>query len=59
LITYRSNALTIQVNNQTADAGTSGVEGTGNGIVGMRERVTALGGEFSVGVPPGSREFRA
>ncbi len=58
LITYRTSALTVQVNNQTADAGTPGVEGTGNGIAGMRERVTALGGEFSAGVPPGSREFR-
>ncbi|MGH3999415.1 MAG: ATP-binding protein, partial [Pseudonocardiaceae bacterium] len=58
VITYRSDALTVQVNNQTADAGTPGMEGTGNGIAGMRERVTALGGEFSAGVPAGGREFQ-
>jgi signal transduction histidine kinase len=60
LITYRTSALTVEVDNQTADAGTPEVvvEGTGNGIAGMRERVTALGGEFSAGVAPGSREFR-
>ncbi len=58
VITYGGDALTVQVNNQTASAGTSGMEGTGNGIAGMRERVTALGGEFSAGVPAGSREFQ-
>ncbi len=58
LITYRTSALTVEVDNQTTDAGTPGVEGTGNGIAGMRERVTALGGQFSAGPLPGSREFR-
>ncbi|HEV7451839.1 MAG TPA: histidine kinase [Pseudonocardiaceae bacterium] len=58
LIIYSGSALAVEVDNQTADAGTPGVEGTGNGIAGMRERVTALGGKFSAGVAPGSREFR-
>jgi signal transduction histidine kinase len=58
VITYRGDALTVQVHNQTADAGPPGMAGTGNGIAGMRERVTALGGEFSAGVPAGSREFQ-
>ncbi|MGH3799617.1 MAG: sensor histidine kinase [Pseudonocardiaceae bacterium] len=58
LINYHTSALTVQVTNQTADTGTPGVEGTGNGIAGMRERVTALGGQFSAGPLPESREFQ-
>ncbi|MGH3935107.1 MAG: sensor histidine kinase [Pseudonocardiaceae bacterium] len=58
VITYGGDALTVQVHNQTADASSPGMEGTGNGIAGMRERVTALGGEFSAGVPAGGREFQ-
>ncbi|MGH3931471.1 MAG: sensor histidine kinase [Pseudonocardiaceae bacterium] len=58
VITYRPHGLTVQVDNQLADAPPSGIEGTGNGIAGMRERVAALGGEFSAGPVPGSREFR-
>ncbi|MGH4015963.1 MAG: sensor histidine kinase [Pseudonocardiaceae bacterium] len=43
----------------TSAAGTPSVgEGTGNGIAGMRERATALGGTFSAGPLPGGREFR-
>jgi signal transduction histidine kinase len=58
LITYQPNDLTVQVDNQMADASPSSVEGTGNGIAGMRERVTALGGKFSAGPLPSGREFR-
>lgn len=58
LITYHPDTLTVQVDNQTAETPAPGVEGTGNGIAGMRERVTALGGEFSAGPVPGTREFR-
>ncbi|MGQ0716082.1 MAG: histidine kinase [Pseudonocardiales bacterium] len=58
LITYRADDLTVQVNNQMVDTPPPDVEGTGNGIAGMRERVTALGGQFSAGPLPGSREFR-
>ncbi|MGH3944881.1 MAG: histidine kinase [Pseudonocardiaceae bacterium] len=58
LITYRPNDLTLQVDNQMPDAPPPDAEGTGNGIAGMRERVTALGGQFSAGPLPGSREFR-
>jgi signal transduction histidine kinase len=58
LITYQRNDLTVQVVNQMADAPPSSVEGTGNGIAGMRERVTALGGQFSAGPLPGGRDFR-
>ena len=58
LITYQPDNLTVQVDNQMADAPPPSVEGTGNGIAGMRERVTALGGQFSAGPLPGSRKFR-
>ncbi|MGQ0777828.1 MAG: histidine kinase [Pseudonocardiales bacterium] len=58
LITYGGSALTIQVDNQIPNGQPSSVEGTGSGIAGMRERVAALGGEFSAGPRPGSREFR-
>ncbi|MGH4008684.1 MAG: histidine kinase [Pseudonocardiaceae bacterium] len=58
LITYRPNDLTVQVNNQMADTPPLDVEGTGNGIAGMRERVTALGGQFSAGPLPEGREFQ-
>ncbi|HEU0087603.1 MAG TPA: histidine kinase [Pseudonocardiaceae bacterium] len=58
LITYRPGALIVQVDNPAPDAPPSGSGRTGNGIMGMRERVTALGGEFSAGPRPGSQEFR-
>jgi signal transduction histidine kinase len=58
LITYQPNGLTVQVDNQMAAAAPLRMEGTGNGIAGMRERVTALGGQFSAGPLAGGREFR-
>ena len=58
LITYQPGTLAIQVDNQTPDGQPPGSDGTGSGITGMRERVSALGGEFSAGPLPGTREFR-
>jgi signal transduction histidine kinase len=58
LIAYQPDDLILQVDNQMVDAPPSSVTGTGNGIAGMRERVTALGGQFSAGPLPGGRTFR-
>jgi signal transduction histidine kinase len=62
LITYDPQALTVQVDNQTSDAPPSdagtALQGTGNGIAGMRERVSALGGRFSAGPLAGTTAFR-
>ncbi|MFG1925589.1 sensor histidine kinase [Cryptosporangium sp. NPDC048952] len=45
---YRDDALAIEV----LDSGTPGTMGTGYGIIGMRERVTLLNGEFEAGPRP-------
>ncbi|HEY2723889.1 MAG TPA: histidine kinase [Pseudonocardiaceae bacterium] len=62
-ITYAPGALTVQVDNETSDAPPSesagtALTGTGNGIAGMRERVSALGGRFSAAPLPGTNQFR-
>ncbi len=53
---YRADALVVQVDDQGPGAPT-GTSPTGKGIVGMRERVHALGGELEVGSGAG-RGFR-
>jgi signal transduction histidine kinase len=47
-IDYRGDALAIEV----ADDGRGGMVGTGYGLVGMRERVSLLRGEFAAGPRP-------
>jgi signal transduction histidine kinase len=51
-VTYGDEALTVQVDDDGKGAPTDGTAGTGKGIVGMRERVGALGGELHAGPRP-------
>jgi signal transduction histidine kinase len=53
---YRADALVVQVDDDGPGSARSGAS-TGKGIVGMRERVHALGGELEVGATAG-RGFR-
>ncbi|GAA1349198.1 histidine kinase [Streptomyces beijiangensis] len=51
-LAYRGSEVAMQVENGPSDAGVAdaGLPSGGNGLVGMRERVTALGGVFVSGV---------
>ncbi len=48
-IDYRDDELVVEIE----DDGQGGMVGTGYGLVGMRERVTLLRGEFTAGPRPG------
>jgi signal transduction histidine kinase len=48
-VSYRDRDLIVQVDDDGRGASSNGTSGGGNGIPGMRERVTALGGELEVG----------
>jgi signal transduction histidine kinase len=51
-VSYGDETLTVEVDDDGQGSGTDGVAGTGKGIVGMRERVGALGGELQAGPRP-------
>jgi signal transduction histidine kinase len=52
-VTYRDDDLVVRVDDDGAGAPTASSPGTGSGILGMRERATALGGELVAGPRPG------
>ncbi len=58
-LAYRRSEIAMQVENGPSDGGTAdaGLPSGGNGLVGMRERVTALGGVFVSG-PTDAGGFR-
>jgi signal transduction histidine kinase len=51
-LSYGEDEITVEVDDDGRHVGANGVRG--NGIAGMRERVVALGGEFSAGPRPDS-----
>jgi signal transduction histidine kinase len=56
-IDYGERELTVQIDDEGTGGSSSNGVGTGNGIVGMRERATALGGELEAG-PRATGGFR-
>lgn len=55
VLAYRPGSLAISITNPRGDTGPA-VPGSGTGLVGMRERVALLGGEFEAG--PEGEAFR-
>ena len=51
-VSYGERDLTVQIDDDGSGGPTQAVAGTGKGIVGMRERVGALGGELEAGPRP-------
>ncbi len=59
IIGYEGNGLTVEITDPGGDGGAARephaarTDGTGHGILGMRERVSLCGGEFTAGPRPG------
>ena len=51
-VSYGDEELTVQIDDDGQGSQTDGAAGAGTGIVGMRERVGALGGELEAGPRP-------
>lgn len=56
-LTYNDGELELEIDDDGRGASPPSSDGAGSGIAGMRERATALGGEFDAGPLPG-RGFR-
>ena len=56
-LTYDPDALVVEVDDDGLGAQMNGVRGDGQGLVGMRERVVALGGRLDA-APRGDAGFR-
>jgi signal transduction histidine kinase len=52
-VSYGEQDLTVQVDDDGRGSPALGAAGSGKGILGMRERATALGGELEAGPRPG------
>jgi signal transduction histidine kinase len=52
-VSYGQRDLTVQVDDDGRGPAPTGADGSGKGIVGMRERVATLGGELQAGPRPG------
>ncbi len=52
-IGYHAAGLTVRVTNTAPDGSAAPPQGAGHGLLGMRERTTMLGGEFTNGTVPG------
>ncbi len=53
VIGYHTAGLTVRVTNTAPDGTAEPPRGAGHGLLGMRERTTMLGGEFTNGTVPG------
>lgn len=52
VISYRRTSIGLRITNGPPTETTGRVKGSGHGLVGMQERVTMLGGDFSAGATP-------
>jgi signal transduction histidine kinase len=57
VVRYTAHAIELEVSDDGSANITNG--GAGHGLIGMRERVTMLGGEFEAGREPGGYRLRA
>lgn len=54
-VAHHQTSLTIEVTNRRAAVGVAEADRSGHGLVGMRERATAVGGSFHAGPEPNGR----
>lgn len=59
VVTRTADALEVEVTNDRPPRPAAGAEGTGHGLVGLRERAILLGGTFATDQPDGGWRVRA